>query len=47
MDQNNLEKESTYKIVINHEEQYSIWPVSRKNALGGKILTNKALKKNV
>ena len=23
-----------YKVVINHEEQYSIWPVDRQNALG-------------
>lgn len=23
-----------YKVVINHEEQYSIWPVDRENALG-------------
>jgi MbtH protein len=25
---------SIYKVVINHEEQYSIWPVDRKNPLG-------------
>jgi MbtH protein len=24
----------TYKVVVNHEEQYSIWPVDRPNALG-------------
>lgn len=24
----------TYKVVVNHEEQYSIWPVDRENALG-------------
>lgn len=23
-----------YKVVINHEEQYSIWPEERENALG-------------
>ena len=23
-----------YKVVINHEEQYSIWPAERKNAPG-------------
>ena len=30
------EEEDTtiYKVVINHEEQYSIWPVDRENALG-------------
>jgi MbtH protein len=25
---------SRYKVVINHEEQYSIWPADRENALG-------------
>lgn len=25
-----------YKVVINHEEQYSIWPEERENALGWK-----------
>ena len=24
----------SYKVVINHEEQYSIWPADRENALG-------------
>ena len=30
------DKEGTtiYKVVINHEEQYSIWPADRENALG-------------
>lgn len=28
-DQNRL-----YKVVVNHEEQYSIWPVERENPLG-------------
>ena len=30
------EKEDTtiYKVVMNHEEQYSIWPADRENALG-------------
>ena len=23
-----------YKVVVNHEEQYSIWPVHRQNPLG-------------
>lgn len=23
-----------YKVVMNHEEQYSIWPAQRENALG-------------
>ena len=28
------ENEQQYKVVINHEEQYSIWPLDRPNALG-------------
>ena len=30
------EREDTtiYKVVMNHEEQYSIWPADRENALG-------------
>ncbi len=29
-----LEDTLLYKVVINHEEQYSIWPVDRENAAG-------------
>jgi len=29
-----LEDVSMYKVVVNHEEQYSIWPVDRENPLG-------------
>jgi MbtH protein len=25
---------TTYKVVVNHEEQYSIWPADRPNPLG-------------
>lgn len=25
---------TVYKVVVNHEEQYSIWPAHRENALG-------------
>jgi MbtH protein len=28
------EDDSTYKVVVNHEEQYSIYPVDRDNPLG-------------
>jgi MbtH protein len=28
------EDKTTYKVVLNHEEQYSIWPALRENALG-------------
>jgi len=30
------EDNTTYKVVINHEEQYSIWPADRENPLGWK-----------
>ena len=29
-----MKKEKEYKVVLNHEEQYSIWPEDRANALG-------------
>jgi MbtH protein len=28
------EDATIYKVVVNHEEQYSIWPAYRENALG-------------
>lgn len=28
------EDTTTYKVVMNHEEQYSIWPADRENANG-------------
>jgi MbtH protein len=28
------EDNRTYKVVVNHEEQYSIWPAERQNPLG-------------
>ena len=28
------EDNTIYKVVVNHEEQYSIWPAHRENALG-------------
>jgi MbtH protein len=33
---NTVDREDTtlYKVVINHEEQYSIWPAHRENPLG-------------
>lgn len=34
MDQWEREDTTTYKVVINHEEQYSIWPADRENPLG-------------
>ena len=34
MDGEERESNGTYKVVVNHEEQYSIWPADRKNAFG-------------
>jgi MbtH protein len=32
--QDEQEDKTIYKVVVNHEEQYSIWPVDKENALG-------------
>ena len=34
MNSNDREDTLIYKVVINHEEQYSIWPAHRENPLG-------------
>ena len=34
MNQDENEDATIYKVVMNHEEQYSIWPGDRENALG-------------
>lgn len=34
MSRNESEDDRVYKVVVNHEEQYSIWPADRENALG-------------
>jgi len=34
MSSNVEEDRRIYKVVVNHEEQYSIWPADRENALG-------------
>lgn len=34
MSTENFEDTITYKVVVNHEEQYSIWPEGRENAPG-------------
>jgi MbtH protein len=31
-----VEDTTIYKVVVNHEEQYSIWPKDRENPLGWK-----------
>ena len=30
------EETATYRVVVNHEQQYSIWPAGRENAPGWK-----------
>ncbi len=34
MSHDEIEDPTIYKVVVNHEEQYSIWPADRENALG-------------
>lgn len=34
MDTDEQEDTTVYKVVVNHEEQYSIWPADRDNPLG-------------
>jgi MbtH protein len=36
MSRDENEDNTIYKVVVNHEEQYSIWPADRENALGWK-----------
>jgi MbtH protein len=31
---NDKEPEAVYKVVVNHEGQYSIWPAERENPIG-------------
>lgn len=34
MNREDQEDNTIYKVVVNHEEQYSIWPVYKENPLG-------------
>lgn len=34
MSRDEAEDITNYKVVVNHEEQYSIWPIDRENAPG-------------
>lgn len=34
MSRDDAEDDTIYNVVVNHEEQYSIWPADRENALG-------------
>jgi len=38
------EDKTIYKVVVNHEEQYSIWPGDRENALGWRDAGKSGLK---
>ena len=38
------EDKTIYKVVVNHEEQYSIWPADRKNPLGWRDVGRSGLK---
>lgn len=44
MNRDNEEDNAIYKVVMNHEEQYSIWPAERKNALGWRDAGKSGLK---
>jgi MbtH protein len=33
MNKDDTEDDTIYKVVVNHEEQYSIWPADRENPL--------------
>ena len=34
MNRDDTEDNTIYKVVVNHQEQYSIWPADRENPLG-------------
>ncbi|ALF53784.1 antibiotic synthesis protein MbtH [Nostoc piscinale CENA21] len=44
MYQNEKEDTTIYKVVVNHEEQYSIWPLERENPLGWQDVGKSGLK---
>jgi MbtH protein len=44
MNRDNEDDNTIYKVVVNHEEQYSIWPAERPNALGWKDAGKSGLK---
>lgn len=45
MSRDDQEDKTTYKVVVNHEDQYSIWPAHRDNPLGWKDVGKSGLKK--
>lgn len=44
MFRDNQEETQMYKVVVNHEEQYSIWPTSRENPPGWRDAGKSGLK---
>ena len=44
MYQDDQEDKTIYKVVVNHEEQYSIWPADRENPLGWKDVGKSGIK---
>ncbi|PHJ65679.1 antibiotic synthesis protein MbtH [Nostoc linckia z18] len=44
MYQNDAEDTTIYKVVVNHEEQYSVWPSDRENPNGWKDVGKNGLK---
>ncbi len=44
MYQDDKEDTTVYKVVVNHEEQYSIWPSERENPIGWKDVGKNGLK---
>ena len=44
MDRDEKEDTTIYKVVMNHEEQYSIWPAYKENALGWSDVGKSGLK---
>ncbi|RCJ27424.1 antibiotic synthesis protein MbtH [Nostoc sp. ATCC 43529] len=44
MYQDDKEDTTIYKVVVNHEEQYSIWPCQRENPIGWKDVGKIGLK---
>ncbi|MGH6871746.1 MAG: MbtH family protein [Rhizomicrobium sp.] len=43
---NDEEDGTIYKVVVNHEEQYSIWPANRENPLGWNDVGKQGTKKD-
>jgi MbtH protein len=44
MSRDDKEDTTIYKVVVNHEEQYSIWPAHRENPLGWNEVGKSGLK---